>query len=134
MQTSIFTSQYHMFVWVVLMSILCIQPNCVLHFPFCLLFSSFFMAQFPFQRTISTNWWTVGSRVRPNHSKPPFLCLDHPCLFFYPPSFLFYVLYGSQILISENPCELSVVDPVNQCFGKFRISVSLSSVLYALFY
>lgn len=79
-----FTSQYHMFVGVVLMSILCIQPNCVLHFPFCLLFFFFFMAQFPFQRTISTNWRTVGSRVRPNHSKPPFLCLDHPCLFFNP--------------------------------------------------
>lgn len=46
-------------------------------------FFFFFMAQFPFQRTISTNWRTVGSRVRPNHSKPPFLRLDHPVFFFF---------------------------------------------------
>lgn len=53
-------------------------------FSFLFAFFFFFMAQFPFQRTNSTNWRTVGSRVRPNHSKPPFLRLDHPCLFFIP--------------------------------------------------
>lgn len=55
---------------------------CVLHFPF-FLFAVFFffMAQFPFQRTISANWWTVGSRVRSSQSKTLFFFhIDNPSL------------------------------------------------------
>lgn len=48
----------------------------IVYFLFCLLFFFcffFLWAQFPFQRTISNNnRWTVGSRVRPDRSKPPF--------------------------------------------------------------
>ncbi len=71
---------YNLVCFVTLMS--CILPTCQLHFPFCLFvffLSSFFMALFPFQRTNSTNWWTVGSRVRLNHnSEPPLLSPEHP--------------------------------------------------------
>lgn len=57
------------------------SPTVCCIFPFVCFFFFFFVAQSPFQRAISTNWRTVGSRVRRNHSKPPFLRLDHPCLF-----------------------------------------------------
>lgn len=57
------------------------SPTVCCIFPFVFCFFFFFVAQSPFQRAISTNWRTVGSRVRRNHSKPPFLRLDHPCLF-----------------------------------------------------
>lgn len=99
--------------------LLCILSNCLLHFFFCLRFLSFFMALFPFQRTNSTNWWTVGSRVRPNHSKTTFPLFRTP-LSLFTPSFLFclayiyiyilcvcvYIYMPTPTLISEIPVEL----------------------------
>lgn len=89
---------------------------CVLHFPFLFAVFFFFMAQFPFQRTISANWWTVGSRVRSNQSKTLFfLHIDNPSFFkknknkntdSFSPLFVSYM--DSQLQSQEeNPCSKS---------------------------
>lgn len=71
-------------------------------FLFCLLFSSFLRARFPFQRTISANWWTVGSRVRPNQSKPPFSSFRSPLSFLQNPLLSYFVSY------MDSPTPISV--------------------------
>lgn len=75
---------------------------CVAFSFFCLLFSSFLLARFPFQRTISANWWTVGSRVRPNQSKPPFSSYRSPLSFLQNPLLSYFVSY------MDSPTPISV--------------------------
>lgn len=79
--------------------------KCLHIFLFCLLLF-FCMAQPPFQRTNSSNWWTVGSRVRPKtHSKPPLLFSRTPPSFIHLSSLLFLHIYVNWIYICARQCQ-----------------------------
>lgn len=96
-------SVFNLKIWFVFVTLVMHPANLsAAYFSFCLfVFFSFFMALFPFQRTNSTNWWTVGRRVRLNHHS-----LNHLSFFQSTPSFLpdhlsdiyIYILFCSQYI------------------------------------
>lgn len=121
-----FWCQYFFMLWA--------QLFVAIFFFFCCFF--LFMAQYPFQGTFSTNWWTVCIRVRPNYSGSSLPRLDLPFLFKNPlPSFS---CCGFPPLICTYTLVNCLADLVTQCciplclfsfWTLFQIDTQLMNIL-----